>query len=1149
MNRSAANPGLKKHRPPRIDAAESSESPPPKPRSSSAARGDASASAAERPVLLLFHDPGIGEGLARDLSVIGYSAQALGSTERAIQRAAKTTPAAVIVEDRATGMNPFPFVQTLRELVGEQVPVILISNTRLGKSAIEALHDQLGRSDVIVKPYSLQGLSQRLKTFVEPAGHPEVHQSQSLTNYTNVDEVFYAALGRAMRAATPTVVSRERSEGATSLYIRGKSLLSVTSSDATDSDLGQILIQEGIVTASEVAEARRELGAGEGPRRLGAILIARTSLSKEDLARCLERQAEARLAGLFGWRTGTAQIQSGALPPPWAPAVRIELPPRVLAGLRMGADRNMLAELIDRLRTSRIDLSGSALATVRPMADGNAEAVFLDQLAADKTVTAAMHRSGIDPEAAGTWLVYLSYIAGATAKSRAAGVARDSSSSVRLRASQGPSKVEGRSESRRSADEEHRTTIDREFSLGWKMMSSGHYEQAVEKFAKVVALDASRAAAKIHLGWCKYRLLKDPRDPRVAEATGVIFSGLTQDPNLGLAYVYLARIHADLGEQDQAAGSYLKAIEVDPGNGEALAELRQLHVSRARAQAESPPPNAKPSGKAGQGKRDPSAGVEARSVSSISQARSRAGSIGEAEASKRSKPESAAPAIAPRHALVVVDWSQDHQGPSISAHLSTTAKARLVNEVRAAGGSLEEFSFTRLCAVVGPAQMSDNPRLRAALLGVRLLECLKDAAIERNEGPSTAAARVAIVPIAPPLSDGDHSLGISEALGGSKKLLQAAAPWQVLAAASLYRGFENLVDARTIAKNPEVIELRACSEAIQTMIGPPSGLGVAQAAAPGGFGARGAIADGRGASPAEGVGLDAGAPFSSTRTIGPVHMLRSGAVLRNYRIDHLVGTGGMGEVYQATDMVLGRLVAIKVMRRDILSNPLALRRFQREAQALARINSVNVTQIYDLSIDTDPAFLAMEFVDGASLRELLQDRATFSVPDVVDVAIQTVAGLAAVYAKGLIHRDVNPKNLLLDRSGTLKITDFGMVKMDLAGGAASTTNAIVGTPLYMSPEQAQGTEVDFRTDLYSLALTLFHLLAGRPPFSGDTVGELLTKQILEPLPAIEPFCPRIPPALAELLRTLAAKHPADRPATHEDVSETLNQIRDGLERS
>jgi serine/threonine-protein kinase len=286
----------------------------------------------------------------------------------------------------------------------------------------------------------------------------------------------------------------------------------------------------------------------------------------------------------------------------------------------------------------------------------------------------------------------------------------------------------------------------------------------------------------------------------------------------------------------------------------------------------------------------------------------------------------------------------------------------------------------------------------------------------------------------------------------------------------------------------------------------------------------------------------------TTRTLRPRTTLPTGATIANYRIEHLIGVGGMGEVYKGFDLALDRPVAIKAMRRELLSSPLAVRRFQREAQALARINCTNVTQIYGFYLDADPAVLVMELVDGPSLLELLKERGVIAPADVSDIALQTVRGLEVVYGKGLIHRDVNPKNVLLDSTGTVKLTDFGMVKMELSGAAISRTAAVVGTPLYISPEQARGQDVDFRTDLYALGLTMFHLLAGRPPFTGSTVGEVLTKQIMEPLPAIEPLCPGIPAALAKLVARLGAKAAADRPSSHAQVVQELTQIVEEIDR-
>src|SRR4051794_12281662 len=209
----------------------------------------------------------------------------------------------------------------------------------------------------------------------------------------------------------------------------------------------------------------------------------------------------------------------------------------------------------------------------------------------------------------------------------------------------------------------------------------------------------------------------------------------------------------------------------------------------------------------------------------------------------------------------------------------------------------------------------------------------------------------------------------------------------------------------------------------------------------------------------------------------------SGQTLGDFLVERLLGQGGMGEVYLARQISLDRPVALKVLRPESTSNPTYMARFESEAWAAAKLNHPNIVHIYTLGGLGGTRFIAMEYVQGANLREYLKKK---GVPDLpLALAIMRQAGLAvgAAGEAGLIHRDIKPENLLLTRKGQVKVADFGLARLpDAEHQHLTAPGMTLGTPMYMSPEQVQGKDLDHRSDLYSLGVTFYHMLAGQPPF-------------------------------------------------------------------
>jgi len=275
-----------------------------------------------------------------------------------------------------------------------------------------------------------------------------------------------------------------------------------------------------------------------------------------------------------------------------------------------------------------------------------------------------------------------------------------------------------------------------------------------------------------------------------------------------------------------------------------------------------------------------------------------------------------------------------------------------------------------------------------------------------------------------------------------------------------------------------------------------------------------------------------------------------GELLDNrYRIRGLVGKGGMGVVYHAEQEIIGRHVALKVLRRDIVRDTSQVKRFLTEAKAIASLTSLHTVTLYDFGVTSDGLlYYTMELLDGRSLGEIIDQDGPLPYPRAIELILQACDSLAEAHDSGILHRDIKPENIFVsqDRSGEdlVKVLDFGIAKLmgDQSMGTLTQTGMICGTPAYLSPEQALGNPAGKFSDLYSLAITLYEVLAGKPPFVADTPMKLLLKHLNDEPPALTETNPQItvPGTLDGFLRKALAKEPENRYGT-------VNAFRSGLE--
>jgi len=295
---------------------------------------------------------------------------------------------------------------------------------------------------------------------------------------------------------------------------------------------------------------------------------------------------------------------------------------------------------------------------------------------------------------------------------------------------------------------------------------------------------------------------------------------------------------------------------------------------------------------------------------------------------------------------------------------------------------------------------------------------------------------------------------------------------------------------------------------------------------------------------------DAGSSSSKGSIVRP-----PGAELGAYRLLQLIGEGGMGRVYLAEHMRLGRRVAIKMLRSEYASNPVAVKRFFREARAVNQINHENIVEITDFIEEAGgDNYYIMELIKGQSLADVLGQETIVTMRRVLGIGIQIADALAAAHDAGIVHRDMKPDNVFLTERGGqkdfVKLLDFGIAKLlevDDQGTPVNQTavGAILGTPEYMSPEQAGGRKVDFRADIYSFGIILYEMVANKKPFKGKSYGELVIKHL-----TVTPIKPnklknlpqRVPKEIENLIMKCLEKEPENRPANMREIASSLREI-------
>jgi serine/threonine protein kinase len=263
-----------------------------------------------------------------------------------------------------------------------------------------------------------------------------------------------------------------------------------------------------------------------------------------------------------------------------------------------------------------------------------------------------------------------------------------------------------------------------------------------------------------------------------------------------------------------------------------------------------------------------------------------------------------------------------------------------------------------------------------------------------------------------------------------------------------------------------------------------------------------------------------------------------------YRLIAQHGSGGMAVVYKAQDVELGRVVAIKILRPTLTSDPAFLTRFRHEARAVANLAHPNIVTVHDVGHDRNTHYIVMEYIEGQDLKRLIRADAPFTINHALELTIQICAGVGYAHRADLVHADVKPQNVLVTEDGHVKVTDFGIARAFSYSAPGRKLSLVWGSPHYFSPEQAQGDPPTPAADVYAIGVILFEMLTGRLPFTGKDHEELALAHIQDEAPLVSDFNPSVPRNLSRIIRKVMAKEPSSRYRTADQLGRILINYRE-----
>lgn len=271
--------------------------------------------------------------------------------------------------------------------------------------------------------------------------------------------------------------------------------------------------------------------------------------------------------------------------------------------------------------------------------------------------------------------------------------------------------------------------------------------------------------------------------------------------------------------------------------------------------------------------------------------------------------------------------------------------------------------------------------------------------------------------------------------------------------------------------------------------------------------------------------------------------LNQNILAQRYQLLETIGNGGMATVYKAKDLALNRIVAVKVMNPELTHEKEFIQRFTWEAKATGSLSHENIVSIYDVGNDQRTYYMVMEYVDGITLKELIHQKGKIPPDEAIDIASQICDALAHAHQNQIIHRDIKPQNIMCSADGHYRITDFGIARLTRSSSNLTKTGIVMGSVHYFSPEQAQGKQVDFTTDLYSLGVVLYEMVTGRPPYDAPEHIAVALMHIQSEIPHPKEHNPDLPDALIDIIKKAMAKQPKDRFRSAMEMKQALQSIK------
>ena len=272
-------------------------------------------------------------------------------------------------------------------------------------------------------------------------------------------------------------------------------------------------------------------------------------------------------------------------------------------------------------------------------------------------------------------------------------------------------------------------------------------------------------------------------------------------------------------------------------------------------------------------------------------------------------------------------------------------------------------------------------------------------------------------------------------------------------------------------------------------------------------------------------------------------MLEIGTMLSGrYEVLKRVGSGGMADVYMAKDHKLNRNVAVKVLKSEYVEDEKFLKKFETEAQAVARLSHPNIVNVYDVGIEDGINYIVMELAEGMTLKEYIRRKGYLSPKETVEISLQIASAISHAHKNHIIHRDIKPQNILVSEIGNVKVTDFGIAKATSSNTVTSTATAM-GSVHYISPEQAKGRFCDEKSDIYSLGITMYEMLTGHVPFDGDTTVAIALKHLQEEIQSPRKYVPELPKSTVQIIYKCTQKSPDRR---YSDMAELISDLKESL---